>query len=116
MDKDERIKTEIKRLKTIFSKMSVNTKKVTKSLIENAAFMAITLEDLQVHINKNGVTVEYQNGENQHGTKRSPEVDVHLSMTKNHNQIMKQLVELIPKDPPKQESDGFDDFVNSREK
>jgi hypothetical protein len=109
---DERISIEIKRLNTIFRRMSVNTKKVVKALIENAAFMTITLEDLQEHINENGVTDKYQNGEHQHGVKRSPQVDIHLAMTKNHTQIMKQLTELIPKEQPKQESDGFEEFCN----
>jgi hypothetical protein len=90
--------------------MSKNTKKVVKSLIENASFMAITLQDLQEVINQKGVVSEYQNGENQWGTKKSPEVEVYNSMTKNHTQIMKQLADLIPKEQPKQESDGFEDF------
>lgn len=109
-----RIKEEIKRLNGIFSNMNKNTKKVVKSLIENAAFMAITLEDLQNQINENGVTCEYQNGENQWGTKKSPEVEIHMSMTKNHTQIMKQLADLIPKELPKVEDDGFEDFVNGK--
>ena len=112
--KEERISAEIKRLNGIFSKMSKTTKKVVKSLIENAAFMTITLEDLQESINANGVICEYQNGANQYGTKKSPEVEVHLSMTKNHTQIMKQLADLIPKEQPKQEDDGFDDFLNAK--
>jgi cysteinyl-tRNA synthetase len=112
--KEERIKEEIKRLNGIFSKMSKNTKRVVKSLIENAAFMAITLEDLQNDINIKGVISEYQNGENQWGTKKSPEVEVYNSMTKNHTQIMKQLADLIPKEQPKQEGDGFEDFCETK--
>jgi hypothetical protein len=114
ISKEEKISTEIKRLKGIFGEMTKNTKKIVKSLIENAAFMAITLEELQDHINENGVTCEYQNGENQWGTKKSPEVEIHMSMTKNHTQIMKQLADLIPKEQPKQEDDGFEDFVNNK--
>lgn len=115
LSKDERIQNEIKRLNTIFRGMSSKTKKVVKSLIENAAFMTVTLEDLQDHINKNGVTDTYQNGEHQHGVKKSPQVEIHLSMTKNHNQVMKQLAELIPKEQPKVKGDGFDEFVVSRD-
>lgn len=112
---EERISNEVKRLNGIFRGMSNNTKKVVKTLIENAAFMTVTLEDLQDHINQFGVISEYQNGQNQFGTKRSPEVDIHLAMTKNHTQIIKQLTELLPKEQPKQESDGFEDFCNSKE-
>ena len=115
LEKQKRIKIEIKRLESIFKNLSKNTKKTVKTLIENAAFMTITLEDLQQCINRNGFTDRYQNGENQFGTKKSPEVEIHMSMTKNHIQIMKALTELIPKEQPRQESDGFEDFVHSRE-
>lgn len=110
---DARIKAEVKRLNGILKKLPEDTKKVVKSLIENAAFMTVTLEDLQKTINENGVITEYQNGENQWGTKKSPEVEIHLQMTKNYSMIMKQLADHLPKGEP-QASDGFDDFVNSR--
>lgn len=115
LSKDERIKKEIKRLNSLFKNIEPKLKKTVKSLIENASFMAVTLEDLQEHINKNGVTVEYQNGENQWGTKKSPEVEIYNTMIKNHVTIMKQLTELVPKEPPKEDGDdGFDAFVNER--
>lgn len=110
---DTRIKSEVKRLNGILKKLPEDSKKAVKSLVENAAFMTVTLEDLQKTINENGVVTEYQNGENQWGTKKSPEVEIHLQMTKNHSMLMKQLTDLLPKGEP-QSNDGFDDFVNSR--
>ena len=110
---DERIKSEVKRLNGILQKVPDETKKAIKSLVENAAFMTVTLEDLQKTINEKGVVIEYQNGENQWGTKKSPEVEIHLQMTKNHSMIMKQLADFLPKGEVTT-SDGFDDFVNSR--
>lgn len=113
-DRDKRIKAEVRRLNSLFSKMDKSVKKVVKSLIENVAFMAVTLADLQEHINIHGVTDKYQNGENQWGTKKSPEVEIHISMTKNHNSTMKQLADLLPKRSLKPEDDGFEDFENER--
>lgn len=115
LSKDERITKEIKRLNSLFKNIDPKLKKTVKSLVENAAFMAVTLEDLQIHINAHGVTVEYQNGENQWGTKKSPEVEIYNTMIKNHVSIMKQLTDLVPKQPPKEEdNDGFDDFVSDK--
>lgn len=94
--KEERIKKEIRRLSGLFKDLGKDKQSAVKSLIENAAFMAITLEDLQTHINKNGVTSVYKNGENQFGTKKSPEVEIHIAMTKNYTQIMKQLTDALP--------------------
>ena len=112
--KEERISAEIKKLTRIFTKIDAKTKKAVHSLIENAAFMSITLEDLQKHMNENGVISEYQNGENQWGTKKSPEIEVYNSMIKNHMSIMKQLTELLPKQDKIIEDDGFEEFVNDK--
>ena len=114
-DKDRRIKKEINRLRSLYKKMPKDTMKVVESLIRNAAFMAITLYDLQEHINYHGVTDTYKNGEHQFGTKKSPEVEIHMSMTKNHNATMKQLADLLPKQLPKVGDDGFDNFVSERD-
>ena len=115
LTKDERVKKEIRRLKRIYTKMDPDIKKATQSLIENAAFMAITLEDLQEIINRDGVISEYQNGANQWGTKKSPEVEIYNTMIKNHMAIIKQLTDLLPKElEVVEEDDGFADFINSR--
>lgn len=114
MKKLERIKKEIKRLNSILSKMDPKRKKSVLSLIENAAFMAITLQDLQQTMNAEGVISKYQNGENQWGTKKSPEVEIYNTMVKNHASIIKQLTDLLPVLEPKEEDDGFEAFVNKR--
>lgn len=114
ISKEERINKEIRRLKRIFKKMDDNTKKVTQSLVENAAFMAVTLEDLQETINREGVVSEYQNGANQWGTKKSPEVEVYNTMIKHYMSIVKQLTDLLPDAEVVEVDDGFEDFVNSR--
>ena len=113
---EDRIRAEVKKLKRIFKVLDKDTQKVVQPLIENAAFMSITLEDLQSYINENGVTTEYQNGENQWGTKKCPEVEIHIQMTKNHTTIIRQLTDLVPKRPIKDDDDdGFDSFVSDRE-
>lgn len=115
LTKDQRIETEKKRLSRLFTKIDTKTKKAVQSLIENAAFMAVTLADLQQTINEIGCVSKYQNGENQWGTKKSPEVEVYNSMIKNYSSVIKQLTDLIPKEPQsKTEDDGFEDFVNNK--
>lgn len=68
----------------------------------NAAFMAVSLEELQEIINEEGYTVEYQNGANQSGTKQSDAVKTHIAMTKNHAAIIKQLCDLVPPEKKKE--------------
>jgi malonyl CoA-acyl carrier protein transacylase len=113
-DRLKRIKREISRLNQLFKDIAPKKKKAVESLVKNAAFMAVTLEDLQEEINLNGVTEKYQNGANQSGIKKSSAVEVYNTMIKNHVQVMKSLTDLIPKEAPKTVDDGFEDFVINR--
>jgi hypothetical protein len=113
--KQARISDEIKRLSRIFGKIDKKTKSAVKSLIENAAFMAITLADLQDDMNRLGVVSEYQNGENQWGTKKSPEVEIYNTMVKNHASIIKQLTDLLPPPAtPEGKDDELDRHIKNR--
>lgn len=99
MSKEDYIKCEIKRLKKIFENLTQDAAAVAEKLIENAAFMAVTLNELQGIINVKGYIEEYQNGENQFGTKKSSEVDIYNTMIKNFNTTMKQLIDMLPDSP-----------------
>ena len=95
--------------------MDIQVKKSIQAVIENAAFMAITLSELQDYLNENGLTVEYQNGENQFGIKKSPEIEIYNTMIKNFVSTMKSLTDLLPKQiGDKLKDDGFETFVNKR--
>jgi ribosomal protein RSM22 (predicted rRNA methylase) len=96
LTKEEKIKKEITRLKGVFRDLDKNKLKTVESLICNAAFMSVSLIELQETINEEGYTEEYKNGANQYGVKQSEAVRTHISMTKNHAAIMKQLTDLAP--------------------
>ncbi|MCA0754916.1 hypothetical protein KP806_07625 [Paenibacillus sp. N4] len=98
--KETRIKKEYNRLRKLFKEIPRDRLDAVSSLVKNAAFMTITLEDLQESINVKGAITEYKNGENQYGTKKSPEVEVYNTMVKNHASIMRQLTDLIPEFDP----------------
>ena len=113
-DKDARIKKEMLKLKRLFKDMDKDTMNTVSSLIRNAAFMAVTLDDLQEIINLEGTVSEYQNGENQWGTKKSPEVEIYNTMIKNHMTIIKQLSDLLPKANSAGVGDDLEEFVGSK--
>lgn len=81
--KEEKILKEQRRLKRIFADLEEGKKKLVTPLIEKAAFMSIELDELQETIEKDGWISEYQNGANQHGTKRSPEADTYIALSKS---------------------------------
>ncbi len=94
--KDDYIKAEKNRLMRIFEKLPPNAAAAAQKLIDNAAFMAVSLQELQNIINVKGYVEEYQNGANQTGIKKSSEVDIYNTMIKNFNTTMKQLFDLLP--------------------
>lgn len=96
MEKEAKIKREISRLRGVFRDLDKNKLKTVESLIRTAAFMAVSLEELEAIINSEGYSAEYQNGKDQSGTKETPEVKIHLAMTKNHALVMRQLADLAP--------------------
>lgn len=55
---------------------------------------------------------EYKNGENQYGTRKSPEVDVYNAMIKNYASVIKQLGDLLPEVPPP--ADELTQFLKTR--
>ncbi|MEN1934206.1 hypothetical protein AAIE21_01055 [Paenibacillus sp. 102] len=92
LEKEKRIKREMTRLNSLLKNLEPKKKRAVSSLIKNAAFMAVTLEDLQEEINKNGTTEHYQNGANQFGVKKSSAVEVDLSQYFGHKKVKSKLL------------------------
>ena len=71
LTKDQKIKREINRLRRVFRDLDKNKLQTVESLIRNAAFMAVSLEELQEIINEEGYTVEYQTAQIRAGQNRA---------------------------------------------
>ena len=98
LTKDQRIWREYDRMKELFATMPENELRFCDPLLQNAAFMAVTLQDLQIAINANGVTDVYQNGANQSGTKASADLQAYNSLAKVYNALMDKLSNRLPKE------------------
>ena len=95
-EKEKQIKKEARRLRAIFKDLEPNKLKTVDALIARAAFITVSLQELESQLNQEGWVEPYQNGRNQSGLKKSAAADVHISLTKNLNAIMKQLLDLVP--------------------
>lgn len=126
LEKTKRIKKEINRLKGLFADLDEKKKKIVnptvekkknlvKATIEDIAFMTVTMQDLREKIIREGTTVEYKNGENQYGTKQSPDAQIYLQMSQKQTQAMKILLDCLPKKDSTKTGDDFDKFVEGRE-
>lgn len=115
LEKQKRIKRELTRLKKLFKEIDENKKKLVESTMEDVAFLRVTMQDLRENIIRDGTTTDYKNGENQYGTKQSPDAQLYLQMSQKHTQAMKVLLECMPKSKvTEQKDDGFDSFVAGR--
>lgn len=94
--KETRIRKEKKRLDAIFCDLEPNKLSTCRALIDRAAFITVSLQDVEAQLNEVGWTEYYQNGDKQSGWKKSAAADVHISLTKNLNAIVKQLLDLVP--------------------
>jgi len=98
LTKEKRIKTEYNRMKKLFAPLPDNELSFCDPLLQNAAFMAVTLQDLQMAINANGTSEIYQNGANQSGVKASADLQAYNSLAKVYNTLMDKLSAKLPKE------------------
>ena len=81
--------------------------KKVEGLIENAAFMRVSLRELQRNIQEYGFIEVYQNGPDQSGTKDSTYLRAYNNMLKSYNTTIKQLLTAAPS-AKGDVDDGFD--------
>jgi hypothetical protein len=117
MSKDEKIQKEIRRLNRIYRNIPKNQKAVIEGLIRRAAYMRVTLEEMEEDLNINGYTESFTQSKDLAPYDRErPIARLYNTMNKNYQTIMKQLAEFVEKEPApaKEQSDGFNEFVNGR--
>lgn len=118
--KEQRIRTEERRLNRIYKNLESQKKQVVVGLIKRAAYMRITLEDFEKDLDENGYTEKFQQGREQTPYDRKrPVAEMYTSMQALYQKAVKQLTDLLPKEvstarTKSAQDDGFEDFVNDR--
>ena len=112
LSREERIGKEERRLLRLFREMEETRKKTVLGLIRRAAFMRISLEDLEDYLNENGFTEMFSQSDKQEPYLRErPEAKIYATLNAGYQKIMKQLTDLLPKeDRLDKGGDAFDDF------
>ncbi len=114
LTRDEQIKKEKLRLNRIYKNIAKENKSIIEGLIQRAAYMRITLEWMELDLDKNGYIEMFSQSEKAEPYERQrPIASLYNTMNKNYQSIIKQLSDLIPKQEAKIKDDGFDSFVNS---
>lgn len=114
LHKVELIKKKEAELRKSYSFSDQKRKKNAETLIKRAAFMDVSLLELESIINLKGYEEEYKNGANQYGTKKRSQVDTYNVMVKNHIACIKQLEDMAEKDRASQDSgDDLMEFLKA---
>lgn len=108
VDKEKAIKMEKSRLKKIFKDIDPNKLDFVNKLIDRLAWLNVTTKQLEEEIDREGITIHYDNGGGQHGTKDNPKVKTHTNFTKNISAISKMLFDLVP---PSKKNSKIDEFI-----
>lgn len=93
---DTKMKNEIEKLSKIFENISEDKSTLCESLIQNAAYMAVKLRELQQLIDQKGMIETYDNGGGQTGTKISSAVQIYQKMLPSYNSVIKTLASILP--------------------
>ena len=114
--KAERITREERRLKRNYKNIQKDKSAVVEGLIRRAAFMRATLEDMELYLDERGFVEMFAQGDQEPYERERPVARQYQQMNKNYQSIIKQLSDLLPKEPIKQkEDDGFESFVMARD-
>lgn len=97
-DKKERIRREEERLKEYFKGLPKNYFETASGLIQNCAFMRVTLEDLQDEILNHGTSEVYIHGANQKGIKASASLQAYQGTMKIYTSAIGKLIRMLPKE------------------
>ena len=95
--KEERIHDEEIRLSEYFKSIPKHKLKAAEGLIQNCAFMRVTLDDLQLEIMESGSTEIYVHGANQRGVKASASLQAYEGIMKLYTSATKELLRIMPK-------------------
>ena len=111
LEKEKNIKQEINRIKKLYKDLPKEKSKVLEGLINEVAFMKISLEELRDNLLANGFTEVFEQGEQRFNRER-PEVKIYTTFIQRYSNVMKQLIDLLPPEVKKEEADELLEFLN----
>ena len=107
--KDRRVREELKRLSALFKKADEAKRAFIQRPVEQMAWLAVSIADLQKDIDENGAVVPYVNGRNQSGLQANPSCRLLIDYQKLYTAASKALLPVLPED----QEDVYAEFMES---
>jgi uncharacterized protein YfbU (UPF0304 family) len=115
-EKDRQTKKEIQKLRRLFKNLPKDKMKAADGLIQEAAFMKVTLEETRHVIDQEGILEKFEQGA-QKFLREHPATKVYNTMIQRYATVCKQLFDMIPDpDAGKQAEDELMAFVKRAKK
>lgn len=92
---NSRLKKEQNKIKKIYKNLPKEQFEIAKKLIERAAYMLVSLEDMEAKISEDGLVVKMPQGSYEI-ERAHPLLQPYNAMVKNYNATIKQLNEMSP--------------------
>ena len=109
--KEERINYELDRLSKIYHKLPKDVLSSLEGIIEEAANIRITMQDMRKELDSTGWVDFFQQSIDVPAYERTrPLANQYNSMNKNYQNLMKMLKDSLPKEEYQEQDDGFDDL------
>lgn len=112
----EKLTEKKKEFAQLLTKIPGKKKKASRAISEQAAFLAVAIEELDKIVIRDGYVEEYQNGESQKGTKKTVAADLLDRYTKTYTTAIKQIVDMLPEEEAKTAKDEVTEFMRKRPK
>lgn len=112
--REERIEKEVKRLTSLFKEVEKSKVSLVKGLIKRAAFLMVSLEDIEEDINKNGTTEIFSQTRGIEYERERPCMKVYVNFGRNYGTTMKELIALMNKAVAKEVEDELTAFLKKK--
>ena len=106
-------KRRLEQYREIFKNIDDDKMAVVEKTIDFAVDLEFRLIDLQAELDEVGFVEEYQNGNNQFGTKESTASKAYSTAIKNYNSLIRTLLSCMPAKTENATNDGFEDFITT---
>lgn len=110
LEKEKKIKQEVGRLKKNYKDLEKEKVKILDGLVNEAAFLKISLEETREILTKEGLTEIFKQGKQEFERERL-QVKIYLNFMKLYSSVMKQLIDIIPNNVKQEEEDELIAFM-----
>lgn len=111
LTKDDRIKKEILRIKKLLREIPEDRLKIVDGIIKRAAFMQVTLEDLEDDIKEHGTVENFSQARDIEYDRERPAVRIYNTLVKNYTGTMKQIFDMLPQNDGVKKKDQLLEFL-----